>query len=207
MGAITSKQQGVVDRMQEGLLSSVWILRISEQKQYTGPVLTICEKVPTDGAKTAMDAQQLSLLPVAKRTKLKEWGRLFNGNLRACLPAIRSMMNGAMDDQGRALDIASLLDDKINFRGQIPLDETTGGKLSLLFRLQGLVRDTNRAELMAWRIARFSREETMYWLTRVSSSAYGKRSVEWAKSGLRIMLAGQQNDKEEVQRLLEQLRK
>jgi len=154
-----------------------------------------------------MDAQQLTLLPVAKRTKLKEWGKMFNGNLRACLPAIRSMMNGAMDDQGRPLEIASLLDDKISFRGQIPLDETTGGKLSLLFRLQGLVRDIGRAELMAWRIARFSREETMYWFTRVSTSAYGKRSVEWAKSGLRVMLAGQQNDKEEVQRLLEQLRK
>lgn len=207
MGSIASKQQMIVDRMQEGLASSTWILRISDQKKYTGPVFTICEKVPTDGAKAAMDAQQLTLLPVAKRTKLKEWGVLFNGNRRACLPAIRSMMNGAADDQGRALDIASLLDDKSSFRGQIPLDETTGGKLSLLFRLQGMVRDMNRVELMAWRIARFSREETMYWLTRVSSSAYGRRSVEWAKSGLRVMLAGQQNDKEEVQRLLEQLRK
>ena len=83
MGAIASKQQAVVNRMQESLLSSTWILRISEQKKYTGPVLTICEKIPTDGAKTAMDSQQLTLLPVAKRTKLKEWGMMFNGNLRA----------------------------------------------------------------------------------------------------------------------------
>ena len=72
---------------------------------------------------------------------------------------------------------------------------------------RGLVRDRNRAELMAWRISRFSREETLYWFAKTSSSAYGKSSIEWAKSGLRVMLAGQQTNPKEVERLLTQLRK
>ena len=47
----------------------------------------------------------------------------------------------------------------------------------------------------------------MYWLTKTTMQTYGARSVEWAKSGLRLMLAGQQKDEDEVDRLLEQLRK
>ena len=70
------------------------------------------------------------------------------------------------------------------------------------------ISDTERiGELMAWRIERFSREETLYWLTKTTMQTYGARSVEWAKSGLRLMLAGQQKDEDEVDRLLEQLRK
>ena len=61
---------------------------------------------------------------------------------------------------------------------------------------------------MVWRIERFSREETTYWLSKVSvESFYGKCGIEWAKSGLRLMLAGQQKDGAEVEALLEKLRK
>ena len=207
MAELTSKQQDVIERMQPLENDAPWILRVTEWKKVTGPVLEICERLPTELSKAAMDTQQLSIIPETKRTKLKEWGRMFNGNLRACLPAIRSMMAGMIDNPCRPLEVQILLDDQIRFRGKIPLDETTGGKLSLLFRLHPQIRRIERAELMAWRIARFSREETMYWLTKVSVSAYGKRSVEWAKSGLRLMLAGQQHDIEEVNRLLMQLRK
>ena len=82
-----------------------------------------------------------------------------------------------------------------------------GAKLALLFRLHPRVNSQKRIELMAWRIERFSREETLYWLTKTTMQTYGARSVEWAKSGLRLMLAGQQKDEDEVDRLLEQLRK
>ena len=84
----------------------------------------------------------------------------------------------------------------------------TGAKLALLFKLHGQIRSDERLELMAWRIERFGREETMYWLGKVSvESFYGKRGIEWAKSGLRLMLAGQQKDGAEVTRMLEALRK
>ena len=206
--ALSTKLQKIVDRMQPLLKTAPWILRVTERKRFTGPVLEICERVPSQTCQAAEDGKQKpSGLSESGRMQLKDWGRLYTGNLRVCLPAVRSIMMNVTDMQGRPLDVHLLLDDKITFRGKIPLDETTGGKLSLLFRLHSRVRNQDRAELMAWRIARFTREETMYWLTKVSVSAYGERSVEWAKSGLRLMLAGQQKDTEEVRRLLDEVRK
>jgi len=118
------------------------------------------------------------------------------------------MMGQVTDLAGRPLELQELIDDKIEFRGQIPLDEIAGSKLALLFKLHPQVRDDNRIELMAWRIERFSREETLYWLSKVSiEGLYGKRGIEWAKSGLRLMLAGQQRDIEVVDKLLQQLRR
>lgn len=208
MAGLSSMQRQVVEQMQPLLKTAPWIMRVTERKEFTGPVLEICERIPVEAVRETNDPQTMLFeKKINSRTKLKDWGRLYNGNLRACLPAVRSMMMGMTDKQGHPLDIHLLLNGQIVYRGQIPLDETIGGKLSLLFRLHARVRDRNRAELMAWRIARFTREETLYWLTKVSISAYGKRSVEWAKSGLRLMLAGQQKDKEEIQWLLKQLRK
>lgn len=207
MDKLTSKQQLIINRMEPLVKAAPWVMRVTERKEFTGPVFEICERILTEASKSAADAQQMSLLPEAKRTKLKEWGRIYNGHMRVCLPAIRNIMIGMTDDQDHPLETNILLGDKISFRGNIPMGETAGGKLSLLFRLHPQVRSLERVELMAWRIERFTREETMYWLAKVSISSYGKRSVEWAKSGLRLMLAGQQHDLKEVNQLLEQLRK
>ena len=192
MADLTAKQQRVREQMQDMLKESNWILRISERKNYTGPMLEVCERRATESG----------------NRKLCEYGRIFNGNFRTCKAAIRYMMSQVTDAAGRPLGLQEFIDDKVAFRGQIPLDDVTGAKLALLFKLHGQVRSPERIELMAWRIERFSREETMYWLSKVSvESYYGKRGIEWAKSGLRIMLAGQQKDGKEVQRLLESLRK
>lgn len=205
---LNKKQKEVVEQMTRILPTAPWILRISEQKDYTGPVMTICERISTLPTEmTAAPGQAAAAVQSSRYTRLKEWGMIFNGNLRACLPAIQDMMSAVTDDRGVELNVQILLDGTIRYRGHIPIDEETGCRLALLFRLQGLVRDRNRAELMAWRISRFSREETLYWFAKTSSSAYGKSSIEWAKSGLRVMLAGQQTNPKEVQRLLEQLRK
>ena len=51
------------------------------------------------------------------------------------------------------------------------------------------------------------REETFYWLTKVSVPTYGRRGIEWAKSGLRLMLAGRQDDKKVIGEILDQIRK
>lgn len=188
---LTNKQNEVVANMQPSLKDSPWILRVTERKDYTGPLLEICERQTTDSGST----------------RLKEYGRIYNGTLRTCKRAIRYMMSQELDQLGRSAGLHELIDDKIEYRGQIPLRDEIGAKLALLFKLHPQVRSQERIELMAWRIERFTREEALYWVSKVSIPVYGQRGIEWAKSGLRLMLAGQQKDEEAVRELLDKLRK
>ncbi|KAA3635365.1 MAG: hypothetical protein DWP92_11165 [Armatimonadetes bacterium] len=80
----------------------------------------------------------------------------------------------------------------ITFRGNLPLDEGTGAKLALLFRLQERVKDLDRVELMARRIDNFTTEEATYWLSRILH--FNKPSNRWAVAGMRIMLGGLPGD-------------
>lgn len=178
--------------------SSPYILRVTERKGLPVPVLEICDRVQDTDRKTKSGKDA---------TRLRELGTIQGTNLRACQQPIWYMLSHMQDSEGRPYDSASLLRGEITFRGRIPLDEEAGTKLSLLIRLQGQVRDANRVELMAWRIERFSQEEAMYWLARTMVGGYGQRSMEWNKSGLRVMLAGQQKDTEAVDELLARLRK
>lgn len=178
--------------------TSPYILRVTERKGLPIPVLEICDRIENT------DQKSISGRPV---TRLRELGTIQGANLRACQQPIWYMLSHMQDNEGRPYDAANLLRGEIAFRGRIPLDEEAGTKLSLLIRLQGQVRDAARVELMAWRIERFSQEEAMYWLARTMVGGYGQRSMEWNKSGLRIMLAGQQKDTEAVDDLLARLRK
>lgn len=191
MAELSKRQQEVVAVMQPYLKTAPWIMRITTRKEFTGPVLEICERYRTE-----RDTE-----------RLREYGRLYNGSLRTCKRAICLMLSQVLDNAGRPFGIQELLNGAIDYRGQVPLNETVGAKLALLSKLHPQVRKDSRIELMAWRIERFSREETLYWLTKVSVPTYGRRSIEWAKSGLRLMLAGRQNDEEEIQKLLEKLRR
>ncbi len=191
MAELNPKQQQVVSNIQPLLKGATWIMRITERKGYTGPVLVLCERRKTEKG----------------TERLYEYGCIYNGCLRACKRAIRIMLERVNDDAGRSLALQELIDDTITYRGQIPLNETIGAKLSLLSKLHPQVRRADRLELMAWRIERFSREETLYWLTKVSVPTYGRRGIEWAKSGLRMMLAGRQADGNVIQGLLDNLRK
>lgn len=188
---LTNKQNEVIVNMQPSLKDSPWILRVTERKDYTGPLLEICERQNTDSG----------------TTRLKEYGRIYNGTLRTCKRAIRYMMSQELDQMGRSAGLHELIDDKIEYRGQIPLRDEIGAKLALLFKLHPQVRSQERIELMAWRIERFTREEALYWVSKVSIPVYGQRGIEWAKSGLRLMLAGQQKDEAAVRELLDKLRK
>ena len=192
MGELTPKQLRVQNDMKSMLKTAPWLLRISEVKRYTGPVMEISERRTTEDGKT----------------RLQSYGILHSGKLRACREPIRYMLSLVTDPAGRQLDLQELIGTKIAYRGSIPLDEVTGTKLALLFKLQGQVRNMERVEMMAWRIERFGREESMYWLSKVTvEPLYGRRSIEWARSGLRLMLAGQQKDIADVRRLLDDLRK
>lgn len=191
MSALTAKQQRIAENIQRDAKSSPWVLRVTERKDFTGPVLEVCERVDTEKG----------------TQRLHEYGRIYNGTLRTCKQAIKYMMSQVLDSEGRPSGIQELIDDKIAFRGNIPLDETTGAKLALLFRLHPSIQSQERIELMAWRIEKFTREETLYWLGKTTIPTYGKKSLSWAKSGLRIMLAGDTKDIEDIRALLEQLRK
>ena len=178
--------------MQPLLKTAPWILRITERKPHTGPVLVICERYITENDTTA----------------LREYGAIYDKALRVSRPVIASLLATIRDDAGRVLGLDTLLAGDISYRGQIPLDTNVGAKLALFAKLHPQVRREDRIELMAWRIERFSREETLYWLSKVSiSSIYGKAGIEWAKSGLRTMLAGHQSDKASVQKYLDRIRK
>ncbi|SDO82646.1 DUF7680 family protein [Selenomonas ruminantium] len=187
-----SKRQAEIIRTVEPLLkSSPWVMRITVRKDYTGPVLVLSERYSTE----------------KKTEKLREYGCIYNGALRYCRKAIQIMLSEVTDEAGRSLGLDELIDDKIVYRGNLPLNETIGAKLALLAKLHPQVRRADRLELMAWRIERFTREETLYWLTKVSVPTYGRRGIEWAKSGLRLMLAGRQDDKKVIQDILDKIRK
>ena len=191
MENLTKRQMETVRNMEKMVKTAPWVLRVTESKKVSGPVLVISERYTSETG----------------NTRLREYGRIYNGDLRACRNAIHYMMSQVCDDLGRPLGIQELIDDKMAFRGNIPLDRTVGTKIALLFKLHPQIRNSSRVELLAWRIERFTFEESMYWLGKVSVPTYGKRSVEWAKSGLRMMLAGQNKDQKEIDELLDKLRK
>ena len=76
-------------------------------------------------------------------------------------------------------------------------------KLALIFRLQERIPDIDRAELIAYRVLMFSREEALYWFSRITD--FGPDANRWDISGLRLMLGGQPGDAG-VGRMLEKLR-
>lgn len=191
MAELNAKQQRIIQTAQPLVKGSPWVLRITERKEYTGPVLVISERRNVEHG----------------TTKLYEYGCIYSTALRACKRAICIMLSQVTDHAGRFLSLQELLDDKISYRGNLPLSEPIGAKLALLAKLHPQVHRADRLELMAWRIERLSREESLYWLTKLVVPTYGRQGIEWAKSGLRVMLSGRNADKKIIQTLLEQLRK
>jgi len=175
-----------------------WVLRVTEYKDKPVPVFVVKERfLPEEGAYKSDNA------PVKK--VLKDRGLLYGQPLRRCLPVIRSVISGICDDAGIPLDLHRFIDNsRITFRGNLPLNEEAGTKLSLIFKLQERVKDMDRVELIAWRVERFSSEEAAYWLTRAIH--YGDAANRWARAGMRTMLGGQPGDKA-VLRMLEKLRR
>lgn len=191
MTGLTKKQSQVLVKMEQFVKTSPWILRVSQQKKYTGPLVTVCERTVSSKGNPC----------------LVEHGFMHNGKLRFCKDAIRMIVSHVANDSGEPLELQALIDDKLEYRGYIPLDDAAGAKLALLFKLQATIPDMERVELMAWRIERFTREESMYWLSKVTVPTYGEKSVAWAKTGLRAMLGGRSEDKEEIQSILNTIRK
>ena len=166
-------------RVEPQLASMPWLLRVTEHRKRPSPVLVIKSRRPLDEA--------------GEEARVAEHGILYGDSLRRCLPGIRRMLARVRDVQDRLLDLHQFLQGpSIAFRGNLPLDEGTGSKLALLFRLQERVQDLDRVELIARRIDSFTTEEATYWLSRILH--FNRPSNRWAIAGMRIMLGGLPGD-------------
>lgn len=135
---------------------------------------------------------------------LVDRGHLAGEALRRFLPVLRGILERVGNDTGVPAGLERYLTQEgLKPRLSLPLDEEAGAKLALVFRLQERMPDLDRVELIARRVARFTREEAAYWPSRTTS--FGADANRWALSGLRVMLEGQANDPA-VQRMLECLR-
>jgi hypothetical protein len=191
----------------ERRLASRWrrapyVLRVTQWKDRPGPVLVVKER---QGGGPGEHTAQLSLpMNGEQRSRLVERGHLAGEVLRRCLPIVRGIVGRVCDDAGVPAGVERYLSQEgLKLHLTLPLDEEAGAKLALIFRLQERVADVDRVELIARRVARFTREEAAYWRSRTTS--FGADANRWALSGLRLMLGGQAHDPA-VSRMLSRLR-
>jgi hypothetical protein len=177
---------------------AAWILRITEYKDKPVPVLVVKERTSSK-KDDEMDEKTES------RAYLRDRGLLYGQPLRRCLPVLRAVLSRVCDPMGVPLELQRFLkNDRILYRGNLPLDEEAGAKLSLIFKLQERVKEIDRVELIAWRVERFSREEAVYWLSRATQ--YGEAANRWAQAGMRTILGGQPGDPA-IAEMLDKMRK
>ena len=166
-------------RIANQLSKMPWVLRVTDRRDKPSPVLVIKYRRPIDQSDS--------------KTELVDRGIIYGDSMRRCLPSIRAILSRVRDDDDFNLELHHYLTGKqITFRGNLPLNEAAGAKLSLLFRLQTRVKDLDRVELMALRITNFTGEEATYWLSRISH--FGAATNRWAEAGMRVMLGGQPGD-------------
>lgn len=185
-------------RIRPLLKNSPWVLRVTEYKDKPVPVFVVKERCISElEPKESANSQS--------KTILRDRGLLYGQPLRRCWPVIRSIISNQCDDAGVPLDLQRFLgNQRISFRGNLPLNIEAGVKLSLIFRLQERVKDMDRVELIAWRVERFTQEEAAYWLTRATQ--YGEATSRWARAGMRTILGGQPGDKA-ILEMLEKVRR
>lgn len=181
------------DRHLKGLVKGApFVLRITEWKDKPPPVLVVKERVSRDEA-----AQ-------TRGENLVERGFVKGETLRRLLPLVKKACSSVVDAAGVPTQVDRFLTQEgLRLRVTLPLDDEAGAKLALVFRLQERLTDAERVELLARRVLQFSREEALYWLSRITD--FGPDANRWAISGLRLFLGGQPNDNG-VTRMLESLR-
>jgi hypothetical protein len=140
-----------------------------------------------------------------KVSVLVERASLYGDSLRRVTPVLRSIVERVRNDDGIPLELHRRLDGaSVAFRGNLPLDDEAGCKLALIFSLAQRVKQMDRVELMARRIERFTREEAAYWRSRVAD--FGPVESRWARTGFRVLLAGESGDPD-ILPVLEKLRR
>lgn len=124
--------------------------------------------------------------------KLQDRGKIKGESLRSCIPVIRNIIEFVCDYEGIPMQLhRKFTSNQVKFSGTLPLDETAGVKLALIFKLQEQVNEINRVKLIANRVERFTREEAAYWFSLISYS--GEIFNRWAQEGLGVVLSGEPN--------------
>lgn len=186
------KYDEIIRRAQAKVPSAMWILTIRTAR-HGGPELVIRERQPVD----------------EDPERMHTYGRIGYGQLRACKLAIRQILAYVYDDLGRPMELPSLIDDRVEYRGDLPLDRAAGPAMALLVTLIDPRMDEARAELLAWRISRLTAEEAMYYLGKVTLATYGEAARTWAVRGMRTMLCGPgtKGEQAHVEETLERIRR
>ena len=178
-----------------------YVLRITEWREQPPPVLVIKERRELLEDPNTKKPSNLSAPP--KKTLL-EVGFLAGEAQRRLLPVLRQIVAKVRDQADIPLELQRFFTKKgLRLRLNLPLDEEAGAKLGLIFKLQLRTKELDRVELLARRLATFSREEAAYWLAR--TTRFSPEANRWAVSGLRLMLGGQPGDPA-VHKMLERLR-
>ena len=176
-----------------------FVLRITEWKDYPSPVLVISERSfqeerpkPLDWGKTSKGGTETIFDSAGT---LQERGHVYGESFTRIRPVLKSIAGEVTDDAGVPLGLDQYFVRGANaaFRGNLPLDNEAGCKLTLIFKLSDRVKDMDRVELIARRVERFTREEAAYWLSRILH--FGPEAGRWAAHGMRIMLGGEPGDK------------
>ena len=184
-------------KVQKQISRAPWVLRITEHKDKSVPVMIVKERILPDKRDDTDDL-------IAPRAILKERGLIYGEQQLRCLPVFRTILTRVCDQAGIPLELHQFLNGKrVDFRGNLPLDEEAGCKLSLIFKLQERIKELDRVELIARRVDRFTREEAAYWYSRMTS--FGDAANRWAAAGMKVMLAGQPRD-QNVVTMLDELR-
>lgn len=177
--------------------TSPFTLRITEWNRYPVPVLVVKERreIINNTRTKLLDKRQPELMPSAPAGyRLHDVSHISGEPMRRCMSVIKQMVSQVRDDAGIPLELQRFFSKEgLKKRLNLPLDETAGAKLGLFFKLQMRIKDMDRVELMARRIASFTREEAAYWLSRTIT--YGPDENRWAQAGLKVMLGGLPGDK------------
>jgi hypothetical protein len=135
---------------------------------------------------------------------MEERGLIYGQPLRRCLPVFQTIISQVKDHADIPMELERFLSrERITFRGNLPLNEESGVKLGLIFKLRERIQEMDRVELIARRVERFTREEAAYWYSRMTN--FGEDANRWARAGMRLMLGGQPGDPA-VEPMLEELR-
>jgi len=178
--------------------SAPFALLVTEHKDLPIPVLVLKEREEVEG----------ELKGRFRNREYRFYGdamqRLLADRLLARLVAEVSDPDEVPLQLDKVLVPAVLNKEKLPIR--LPLNEESGMKLALLFKLGSPLRDVDRVELIARRLDRFSREEAGYWYSRIARFDKDLRSM--GVRGLRVLLSGDNSaaDRRRVQRTLEKLR-
>jgi hypothetical protein len=202
-------------RISPRLGDAPWQLRVTDLKRKLPPVFVVRQRrvVAADKARNGRAKKKAAAGPnlwgeddrPQEKVEFADRGLLYGPAQVRCLAVIRTVLARVLDENHAPLELHRFLaGDRIEFRGNLPLDEEAGSKLVLLFKLQERVRDLDRVELIARRVERFTREEAGYCLSRMTN--FGPEANSWALAGMKILLGGRSEDKKAIGRVLEQLR-